>query len=334
MLAALLLVTGLSAPAAAAPGDDDEGGTAQLRDQLDAATRGFVEAKSKLAASQQRQRELTRDLTRLERDLAARTAVVGEVVAAAYRGGRVRMVDALLDSDSPDAFFDRAATLDVVASRQSQQIRALAKARDKVRRARAAVAAEINQQRRQVEIMAVRKRQAERALELAGTGEPSSGPPASRNPTLRRPGGGSGRATPAPRNPDGSFPPESCQLNDPTTDGCITARTLHALRQAQAAGFRHHVSCHRNGGSGEHPKGRACDFAAAKNGFAGVATGAERVYGNNLADYFVRNADRLAVLYVIWFRQIWLPSSGWRRYGRAAGTPSTDHTNHVHLSVI
>jgi peptidoglycan DL-endopeptidase CwlO len=39
------------------------------------------------------------------------------------------------------------------------------------------------------------------------------------------------------------------------------------------------------------------------------------------------------VQYVIWYRQIWLPSSGWKSYTRAYGDPSSDHTNHVHLSM-
>ena len=64
-----------------------------------------------------------------------------------------------------------------------------------------------------------------------------------------------------------------------------------------------------------------------------MATGGDRVYGNNLAAFFVRNASQLAVLYVIWYRQIWLPATGWRSYGGANGDPSSDHTNHVHLSV-
>src|SRR5439155_8036837 len=139
-------------------------------------------------------------------------------------------------------------------------------------------------------------------------------------------------AAAAPRRSNGSWPAESCSINDPTTSGCITPRMLHALQQAKAAGFTHYVSCWRSGGSGEHPKGRACDFAAAPNGFGGVATGADRAYGDRLAAYFLANYDRLAVLYVIWFRQIWLPSSGWRAY-HGGGDPSSDHTNHCHLSV-
>jgi hypothetical protein len=36
---------------------------------------------------------------------------------------------------------------------------------------------------------------------------------------------------------------------------------------------------------------------------------------------------------VIWFERIWLPSSGWKAYTLGQGDPSSDHTNHVHLSV-
>jgi hypothetical protein len=109
---------------------------------------------------------------------------------------------------------------------------------------------------------------------------------------------------------------------------------LNALNQAQRAGFTHYVHCFRQQNSGEHPKGRACDFAADKGGFGGVATGASKDYGNRLATYFRGNADNLGVLYVIWFKRIWLPSSGWKSYSGGQGDPSSNHTNHVHLSVI
>ncbi len=49
--------------------------------------------------------------------------------------------------------------------------------------------------------------------------------------------------------------------------------------------------------------------------------------------WFVRNADRLAVMYVIWFKQIWMASTGWRAYQSGNGDPSSDHTSYVHLSV-
>ena len=130
------------------------------------------------------------------------------------------------------------------------------------------------------------------------------------------------------------MPNESCVVNDPTTGGCITPRTLHALQQAQAVGFTRFVSCYRPSGPYEHPKGRACDFSAQTSGFGGVAVGDDRIYGSNLAAFFVRNADRLGVLYVIWFKQVWTPAAGWHYYSGAGGDPSSDHTNHVHLSMI
>src|SRR5207249_9778775 len=73
-----------------------------------------------------------------------------------------------------------------------------------------------------------------------------------------------------------------CSSDLPTTTGCITPPMLHALQQAKAAGFNHFVACFRTGDRFEHPKGRACDFAAAPKGFGGVAAGDDRIYGNNL----------------------------------------------------
>nr|BFE77060.1 hypothetical protein GCM10020092_103610 [Actinoplanes digitatis] len=203
-------------------------------------------------------------------------------------------------------------------------------------RAKAEIDAEIRDQQRQVEIMAKRKAQAEGALKAANAAngveeESSSGADSSSGGSSD--GGSSLRAAAAPRNSDGSLPNQSCSVNDPTTSGCITARTLHAMKEAQKDGFTHFVACFRTQNSGEHPKGRACDFAADKNGFGGVASGSSRTYGNRLANYFINNASALGVLYVIWFKRIWLPSSGWKAYSRGNGDPSSDHTNHVHLSM-
>jgi hypothetical protein len=320
-----VLALGLAAPSSAAPGEDDEGGTPALRQQLDAATKGFQDAKVRLANSRKRQQQLTTQLIAIEAELKERSAVVGELAGVAYRSGRAGAAAALLDSDSPDALLDRVKALDAVAANQNKKVRDLLATRAEAERAKVALAREVAQQQRQVAIMAARKKQAEAALVAAGrNGSASNGPG----------GGGGGSAQPAPRNRDGSFPNESCRLNDPTTSGCITPRMLHALRQAKAAGFTRFVSCFRSGGGGEHPLGQACDFAAQRTGFGGVATGGDRDYGNRLANYFVRNADRLGVKYVIWFQEIWLPSSGWRQYSRGNGDPASEHQNHVHLSVF
>ncbi|MGC4804313.1 coiled-coil domain-containing protein [Micromonospora sp. DT233] len=314
---------------AAAPEQDVEGGTPALRAQLEAASKGWLEAKTALARSVKRQQQLDGQLKTTEAELTVRSAKVDEIAAVAYRSGRLGPMAALLNSSTPKGFLDRVAALDAVATNEDRALRDLMQTRDQAAATRLALDGEIREQRKQVTMMGKRKEQAEKALTVANRKAATTQSGGSNRGTSNT------NATPAKRNSDGSWPSESCSVNDPTpASGCITPRTLHALKQAQAAGFTRYVSCHRPSGSGEHPKGRACDFAAQKDGFGGVASGGDRTYGNNLSAYFIRNADRLAVLYVIWFRQIWLPSSGWKSYSGGNGDPSSDHTNHVHLSVI
>jgi hypothetical protein len=320
LLVGLVAAVAVAAPAIADPGQG-EGGSNTLREKLDTATRGYLDAKARLETSRKRQQQLSAEAKAVEAELAARSAAVAELAAAAYRAGPLVSTASLLGSGSPATLLDRLTLLDAIATNEDQLVRALVSSRERLTRAKAAVEAEVAKQQKQLAVMKERKEQAEKALREVG-GQSTSGPSGSSSST----------AKPAPRNSDGSWPSQSCSLNDPTTSGCITPRMLHALNQAKAAGFTRYVSCFRSSGSGEHPKGRACDFAAQKSGFGGVATGGDRTYGNNLAAFFIGNAGRLAVLYVIWFRKIWLPSSGWRSYN-GGGDPSSDHTNHVHLSV-
>lgn len=338
-LATSALAVTVAVPAAAVPaaapggtGADGEGGSKALLDQLAAASRGFVEAQEALARSRNRQQRLAADLTRIDTQLGPRQAALDEIARQTYRTGRLGAIGALLTASSSGGLLDRAETLQTMAVQQNDALRALRDTRAMQSQAKLAIDAEIREQQKQVNVMARRKAQAENALKAADAGQNATPP-----------GGGTAvpsntasvaKASPAPRNADGSLPAEGCTENDPTTSGCITPRMLHALRQAQAAGFNHYVACFRQSSSGEHPLGRACDFAADRTGFGGVATGASRDYGDRLANYFIRNSSALGVLYVIWFRRIWLPSSGWKAYTRGNGDPSSDHTNHVHLSVL
>jgi hypothetical protein len=318
MAALAVLLTAGPGIAFAAPGDPE--GDAGLLAQVEAASRGYLDAQAALNASKQRQADLVARMAEAEGRAGGLSDEVGQLASMAYRtGGSLGEVSALLDSGSPDSLIERASTLAAIGQVKGRQLRELAQLRADLAKTKADIDAEVANQQKQLAEMAKRKADAERALNGASSG----------------PGGTSSSvASPAPRRSDGSWPPESCSVTDPTgTGGCVTPRMLHAYQQARAAGFTHYTKCHRSGGSGEHPKGRACDFAAATNTFGGVATGAERTYGNNLAAYFIANASRLAVLYVIWFKQIWLPSSGWRSYSGATGAPNTDHTNHVHCSV-
>ncbi|MGC9665805.1 coiled-coil domain-containing protein [Planosporangium sp. 12N6] len=345
LLAAAVLVGLLPAgPVHAAPGAaGPEGGASSLRDQLDAAARGYNDAAARLETSKTRQGQLNEQMRVTESQLAQLNAAVAELAATAYKGGRADSLLALMDSETPDGLLQRATALETRARMEDAQLRRLADAKAAQQRQQAALAAEITVQQAQLAEMDARKKAAEKALAASGGGASTTGPvgtpavpgqPAGAATTTPAPATGAASATAVPRRADGSLAPESCSVDDPTTSGCLTPRTLHALQQAKAAGFTHFVSCYRpQEDGGEHPRGRACDFAAATGGFGGVATGAERDYGNRLAAWFIANAKALGVLYVIWFKQIWMPSTGWRAYNNGNGDPASDHTNHVHLSV-
>lgn len=72
-----------------------------------------------------------------------------------------------------------------------------------------------------------------------------------------------------------------------------------------------------------HPAGLAADFMTSVD------------QGNQLAEYLVANADRLAVDYVIWRQRIWFadqPQAGWAAMADR-GSPTQNHMDHVHLNV-
>lgn len=318
--AAVALV--LVAPASPASADP-EGGTKKLRAALETAAKGYDAAKTKLANSKNRQKQLTEALKRSETNATALTSQVNAVATRVYQMGRVNTVSLLLGSGSPNNFMQRLQSLDALAQMDSGTLAGYRNEIDTAKKAKTALDAEVIEQQRQVNVMAKRKREAEVALAEVGGG--SAGGFVDPN---------SAAAKPAPRNSDGSWPKESCTVKDPTSSGCITPRTLHAYQEAQAAGFKRYTVCFSERSSGEHPKGRACDHSAAAGGFENsAATGGDKTYGDRLAAFYVKNADELGVMYVIWYRQIWMPSTGWRAYS-ASGGPAAVHTNHVHLSML
>jgi hypothetical protein len=322
LLATALAVT-LASPAAAAPGDP-EGGTKTLREALESAAKGHVEATQKLKDSKKRQKELQSTLLQARVETEQMEVQVAAVAARSYRLGRFSTMSMLLSASSPDVFLERAQRLDMMAQIDGRALVRYREALDRHTRATQAIALEVKEQEKQVTVLAKKKKEAELALASVGGGAVAGGFVNANSPLAKA----------APRNSDGSWPKESCTVNDPTTSGCITPRLLNAYQQAKAAGFTRYTACFSQRNSGEHPKGRACDHSAAPGGFENVnATGGDKAYGDRLAAYYVKNANRLGVMYVIWYRQIWMPGTGWRSYSGSGG-PNATHTNHVHLSVL
>ena len=323
MLLALLVAAALTlvAPALAHADPGTDGAPTTIQDQLSQIIKAYQDAQTKLNTAQARQAQFRADLAKSTARLNELTGQVGVLVSAVYKAGPATTIATMFDAASPDDALQRADGLRQLSRTEDRQLHEYTALLASAGEQQAALDQAVNTAKAQSDEMAKQKAVLQKTLDQLGNG-PTAGVPIP-----------AATAEPVRRNSDGSLPAERCSVADPTTTGCLTPRTLHALQQARKAGFNHFTACFRNGTWGEHPLGRACDFAADPGGFGGIATGASRDYGNRLAGWFIANAQRLGVMYVIWYHAIWNPIIGWHYY-RGDGTPSGDHMNHVHLSVL
>ena len=319
----LMLVVVFADPARAEPGEDG-GSNLTVRQALDKELGEYNDAKGRLDKSTADQAAIEAELVKTQARLAELEVAAGSVASAAYRGRRVSLVNVMIGSNNPQELLHDMSTIEYMVSRDDRALRELAETRGKLEQQKADIAAAIANQQAQLKIMEANKKAAEDALRKAGGGGAVGSSPS----------GGRVTTKPVARNADGSFPKEGCTINDPTpADGCISPRMLNAYNEARLAGFTRYTSCFRSGGGGDHPLGKACDFSANTSGFVNAnASGGDKAYGDSLAAWCVANAKNLGVKYVIWYRQIWQPSSGWKSYSGSGG-PAATHTNHVHLSM-
>jgi hypothetical protein len=323
LLSALLLgVLGIAGPAAAEPGEDG-GQNLTVRQALDKANAEYNDAKGRLDKSVADEAAITGQLATTQTRVGELEATAGTLANAAYRGKRISLANVLLASDDPDTVIHGMTTVQYMLSRDDKQLHELAETRKQLEQQQTDLAAAVANQQAQLKIMETNKKAAEDALKKAGGGGAVTGAPS----------GGKVTTNPVGRNSDGSYAKQGCTEDDPTTSGCISPRMLNAYNEARKAGYTHYTSCYRSGGGGDHPAGKACDFSANAKTFVDArATGADQQYGDALAAWCIANAKNLGVKYVIWYKRIWQPSSGWKSYG-GDGTPAGDHYNHVHLSM-
>ncbi|HEU5127243.1 MAG TPA: hypothetical protein VFU12_04575 [Glycomyces sp.] len=316
-IAALLAL----APTTAASADPDE---ETLEADLTAAIEAVAAAEDEVTAAEHRAEELAAQIAETETLLADLSGDLNDYAVYLHTEGDLRTTAALLSAESPDRMVDALTFTGYLADERAALVQEAGALLDDLQSQQEAHAAEIEAAEQALEDAEEAAADLEEQLDELRA-EQAAGPGSD---------GGAPGADSAPRNSDGSLSSESCTESDPTTSGCLTPRTLHVYNETREAGFTRYVSCYRSGGGGEHPLGRACDFSANSSGFQDVdATGSDKDYGDRLAAWYVNNADALAVEYVIWYRQFWSPSSGWRSYSGANGTPAGDHTNHVHVSV-
>ncbi|MGC4893720.1 coiled-coil domain-containing protein [Micromonospora sp. DT31] len=325
VLASLALLAGPT-PAMAAPttpnpsGHEEDDDPPLITEAIDAANRGYLQAKAKLAKSQDRQRRLGAEVAAAQRQLDALSPQINQIAAQSYRTGRMGAMAMLLESNSPDSFVRRANALDELNLLNAQRLAAINAVKNRAEQAKLALDAEVREQEKQKNAMEREKVQAERALKLVGGLGFTGGLVSATSPVAKI---GPGRTG------DGGWKAESCSEDDPTTGGCVTPRTLHAYKEVRRAGFKRFVGCYRSGGPWEHPKGKACDWSLENSDFKPWHNNDTRRYGNEVAAFLIRNADRLGIYYVIWNRQIWFPATGWRSY-----SGPSNHTDHVHMSML
>ncbi|WP_422773603.1 coiled-coil domain-containing protein [Plantactinospora sp. WMMC1484] len=322
LTAAALVVVPSEASAAPKPAPQEEADSPLLGDVLASAGKRLAEAKAELTKSKKRQAQLGTQLRQAEARLAALAPEASEIAAASYRSGKLSAISMLLGNGSAgetDSFIERMSALNELNLFNNSKLRSLNEAREQVGAAKKAIDDEVAKQAAQEKVIKKQQTDAQKALSLVGgRSRPDKGLVSATSPVAR----------PGPGMDDG-FPSLPCNKDDPTTGGCITARTLHMYNEVRRAGFKRFVGCFRPGGPFEHPKGRACDWSLRNSGFSRAANDDQMRYGNDLAAFLIRNSDRLGILYVIWYREIWFPGEGWRSY-----SGPSDHTDHVHVSML
>lgn len=131
-------------------------------------------------------------------------------------------------------------------------------------------------------------------------------------------------------------------VDDPTSDGQITARTAHILDQVHTAFPDSHWVCYspRPGQASDHPLGRACDGTFG-NAIGEAATGQALELGWAVTNWLQEHAEVLGIDYLIWQGKIWSnrrADEGWRDYDGGGmhdpDDPTGGHYDHVHLSVV
>lgn len=147
---------------------------------------------------------------------------------------------------------------------------------------------------------------------------------------------GSTSGEPAPLDGD----PDQ-MVDDPTSEGQITARMAHVMAQARAVFPDTSWACYspRPGTKSEHPLGRACDITFG-NAIGNYPTPAQLEDGWRVTNWMKDHAETLGVEYLIWQGKIWSlarDAEGWRPYNGGGmhdpGDVTGGHYDHLHVTV-
>jgi hypothetical protein len=229
---------------------------------------------------------------------------------AQYTGGEPSRLALFTGNQDPSAMLGRMALVQHLVDLQDARVRGYARIRNAQRQAKDEAAARAQELTETVGDLEKGKKKAERQIEKIKD---------KIDQLFQAPG---------VRRSDGTWVPQLPQGADNITPRMRLVKQLIAER----FGVPYGIGCYRAiQDGGEHPLGRACDFMLSRGG--ALPSGAELKRGEEIANWAIKNAKRLGIMYIIYRQRIWHARTGtWRTMTDRGGT-TANHYDHPHISV-
>ncbi|MEU5796379.1 NlpC/P60 family protein [Streptomyces sp. NPDC047813] len=154
-------------PAHAAPHRDARAEVDRLYTQAEQATQAYDQAQERTDALRREVRHTQDRVARRQQDVNALREELGSLAGAQYRSGGIDPAVALLFSDDPDDYLDKAATLDRISAQEAGRLRELRSALRELEQERAEAAGELDALDRSRRAVAAHKRTVEAKLARA-----------------------------------------------------------------------------------------------------------------------------------------------------------------------
>ena len=279
---------------------------AELEKKVDKLILTYNGKRVALQKAQRAERKARERLRDAEEAYQAAARQVSDMVSLRYQSNGLALPNAFLGQNPADA-----AVLEHLATQRTAALAGYAKARDEREQAAAEAKRLTDRIRRQADEVAAERRRAEKLIDRIKDRLDRLVPAA----PGRRAGGG--------------FAPELPSGSDNITPRTRLVRNL--INERFPTGFP--TGCFRaDGGGGEHPLGRACDFMLSSGG---AMPAPEKVaLGHEIAEFLIKNGNRLGVKYVIYRQRIYnMSNPGWRPMENR-GSITANHFDHVHVSML